>query len=265
VAAERWRPRAVRTAADLAPAERIAAPSLRDSDPPPAEPSVRPPLAVEFRRCHCLVAARERICWGVGPEDAAVVVVGEAPAYGHPGADEWRGGNRTGMAYSGRRSGRKIRGTIATLGLAGEAYYTNAVKCYPSAAYAPDGSPTGADLAENRAPTADERARCRPYLREEIDRVAPDCVLATGSHATRSLLAVEGREIDGFLDRVLTLHDCPALGAPVLPLVHPSYREVWIPRLGHDRASYLAAVRERLADCGVAPAADGDADRGDGR
>jgi DNA polymerase len=232
-------------------------PIVSDPDPRPPDPAERTPLADDCRRCPGLVAARERICWGVGAADAAVVVVGEAPAYGHPDADEWRGGNRTGMAYSGRRSGRKIRGTIAELGLAGDAYYTNAVKCYPSAAYAPDGTATGEDPTDNRAPAADERANCRPYLRAEIELVGPDCVLATGTHATRSLLAVEGRTVDGFLDRVLTLQDCPALGAPVLPLVHPSYREVWIPRLGHDRASYLAAIRARLAECGVA-VADGE-------
>ncbi len=39
---------------------------------------------------------------------------------------------------------------------------------------------------------------------------------------------------------------CPDLYATVLPLVHPSYREVWIGRLGYDYPEYVAAIRERL-------------------
>lgn len=213
------------------------------SDPAFPDAAEQLALAEECRRCPGLVDGRERICWGVGPTDADVVVVGEAPAYGHPGADRWRGGNHTGMAYTGRRSGRKIRGLLAEAGVT-DAYYTNAVKCYPSAAHDADGNPTGEAHEENRAPTDAERANCRPYLREEVRRVDPETVLATGNHATRSLLAVEDRTVDGFLDLVLKPHACPTLGATVVPLLHPSYQEVWLDRLGYGREQYLAALRE---------------------
>jgi DNA polymerase len=159
------------------------------------------------------------------------------------------------MAYSGRPSGRKIRAMVADLGH--EAYYTNAVKCFPSAAV-PHGDPGAAAAldrplheTDDRDPAPEERANCRPYLREEVERVAPDCVLATGRHATESLLAVEGRTVDGFLDLVLDPQDCPTLGVPVLPVLHPSYQEVWIARLDYDRDSYLDAMGAALADCGV--------------
>jgi DNA polymerase len=66
----------------------------------------RTPLADDCRRCPALCAARTRISWGVGPLDASLVVVGEAPAAGDPEADEWQGGNWTGMAYTSRASGR---------------------------------------------------------------------------------------------------------------------------------------------------------------
>ncbi|UPM44108.1 uracil-DNA glycosylase [Halocatena salina] len=191
-------------------------------------------LAETCTRCSALTASRERISWGVGPRDADLVVIGEAPGAGTPEADRWKGGNWTGMAYTARHSGRKIREMMTAIGYA-DAYYTNAVKCFPS-----DGA------GSNREPTAEERANCRPYLRQEIEQIAPSCVIATGKHATQSLLAVEGRTIDGFLDSVLEPIGCPTLGRPVLPLLHPSYQSVWLSRLGYTHESYLDAVREAI-------------------
>jgi DNA polymerase len=118
---------------------------------------------------------------------------------------------------------------IADLGYADECYYTNAVKCHPPA---------------NRDPTTDERANCRPYLLEEFERVAPDAVLPTGKHATASVFAADGRELDGFLETVLEPVDT-SFGT-VVPLLHPSYQEVWLSRLGYTRESYLDALAARL-------------------
>lgn len=203
-------------------------------DPAFPAPDERNPLAEECRRCPALVRSRDRIAWGVGPRDASLVVVGEAPGAGDPEADRWRGGNHTGMAYTSRASGRKVRALVASVGYEGDCYYTNAVKCHP------DG---------NRDPTAEERANCRPYLLREVDGIDPDAVLATGRHATESLLAVEGRDLDGFLERVLDPLDVEGL-PPVVPLAHPSYQEVWIPRLGHTPESYRDALRATLDEVG---------------
>jgi len=98
----------------------------------------------------------------------------------------------------------------------------------------------------NRDPTAAERERCRDHLRAELDRVDPDAVVTTGKHATLSVLAAADREVESFLDRVLDPVDPPDLGATVLPLVHPSYREVWIGRLGYDYGEYVATLGDRL-------------------
>jgi DNA polymerase len=195
----------------------------------------------DCRRCPALVDCRERISWGVGPRDASLVVVGEAPGAGDPDAEWWRGGNWTGMAYTSRASGRKVRAMVADLGYAGDAYYTNAVKCFPCEER--EGSSA---LPTNREPTAEELANCRPYLLDEIETVAPDWVLTTGKHATRSLFAVDGREVDGFLDRVLEPVELEGVDPPTLPLLHPSYQEVWLSRLDHTRASYLEAIRSVL-------------------
>ena len=200
----------------------------------------------ECRRCPALVGCRERISWGVGPRDASLVVVGEAPGAGDPGAERWKGGNWTGMAYTSRASGRKVRAMIADLGHAGDAYYTNAVKCFPCEERPDADDPTGTGSPTNREPTAEELANCRPYLLDEVATVAPDWVLATGKHATRSLSAVDGRPVEGFLDMVLEPVALEGLDPPVLPLLHPSYQEVWLSRLDHTRESYLREIRAVL-------------------
>lgn len=206
-------------------------------------PDSRNPLAADCRECPALVDDRECISWGNGPLDANLVVIGEAPGYGDPDADRWRGGNWTGMAYTSRHSGRRIRELLADAGYGhDECYFTNAVKCFPAADTAPDEAPT------NREPTAEERVNCRPYLLAEIEQVDPLAVVTTGKHATKSVLAAEGRDLDGFLDSVLDPVPCPGLETTVLPLLHPSYQEVWLSRLDHTRESYVAAIREALTD-----------------
>jgi DNA polymerase len=202
------------------------------------DPASRNVLEPDCSRCPALVESRECIAWGNGSPSAEVVVVGEAPAFGDPEAERWRGGNWTGMAYTSRHSGRKIRDLFADAGLAPEdLYFTNAVKCFP----ADDGDES------NREPTADERANCRDHLRTEIGQVDPAVVATTGKHATLSVLGDDA--LDGFLDAVLELRASAALGVAVLPLVHPSYQNVWLPRLGYTREEYVAEVGDAVREC----------------
>lgn len=194
----------------------------------------RNPLAETCERCSALVESRECLSWGNGPLDANLVVVGEAPGYGDPEADRWQGGNWTGMAYTSRHSGRRIRELLADAGYGhDDCYFTNAVKCFPAD---PDESTT------NREPAEGERANCRPYLREEVEAVTPRVVVATGRHATESVLSMVGRGLDGFLDAVLDPVPWPALDTTVLPLLHPSYQDVWLSRLGYTREEYVDAI-----------------------
>ncbi|WP_254525449.1 uracil-DNA glycosylase [Natrinema caseinilyticum] len=213
-----------------------------DSDPKstptdePAVPTRRNVLEAACSRCSALADSRERISWGTGPPDAEIVVVGEAPGYGTPEADRWRGGNWTGKAYTSRHSGRRIRRMLERIGY-GDAYYTNAVKCFPAD---PD------DPTTNREPTPEERANCRPHLRTELEDVDPSVVLATGKHATSTVLAAEGRELEGFLDSILEPVWCERLGVHLVPILHPSYQDVWIARLGFEPDEYLEAIGETL-------------------
>jgi len=220
------------------------------------DPDSRNVLELGCSRCPALADSRECISWGNGSLDADVVVVGEAPAYGDPDADRWRGGNWTGMAYTSRHSGRKIRGLFGEAGFApDELYFTNAIKCFP-ADESGEGSPS------NREPTAAERANCRGHLRTEIEQVRPAVVAPTGKHATLSVLGCEtpsesrngerhGREpadalSGGFLDSVLDPVESRAFDATVLPLLHPSYQNVWLPRIGFRREEYVKAIREMV-------------------
>ncbi|QFU82243.1 uracil-DNA glycosylase [Natronorubrum aibiense] len=213
---------------------------MRSSDQDPVFPTARNVLEADCDRCPALDACRERISWGTGPLDAAVVVVGEAPGYGTPDADRWRGGNWTGKAYTSRHSGRRIRRMLARLGYDETAYYTNAVKCFPA---------DSEDPKTNREPTPQERANCRSHLLTELEAVDPDVILATGKHATKTVLAAEGRNLEGFLESVLEPTWCARLDVWLVPILHPSYQDVWIGRLGYEPETYLEAIGETLEDC----------------
>lgn len=206
------------------------------------DPADRNVLAEDCRRCPTLVEGRTCISWGVGSLDATLVVVGEAPGAGDPDADRWQGGNHTGLAYTARHSGRRIRDLFESLGYDdADLYFTNAVKCLPA-----DGN------GSNREPTPEERDNCRPFLFEEIERVEPNCVVPTGRHATESLLAATDQELDGFTDTVLEPVETEAL-PPLLPILHPSYQDVWIARLGYDPEGYQRAIGEALTAFGAGP------------
>jgi uracil-DNA glycosylase family 4 len=200
-------------------------------------------LEHDCSRCPALAESRNCIAWGQGSLDADLLVVGEAPGAGDPDAEVWRGGNHTGMAYTTRHSGGRVRALAAELGHP-DAYFTNAVKCHP---------------LENRDPTQTERETCATHLADELALVAPDAVLATGTHATASLLELADRSLDGF---VSTVGDCVRDGRPLawpgvrsgditaapalVPALHPSYEAVWLSRLDLTRDQYVAGLRDAL-------------------
>ncbi|EJN59685.1 uracil-DNA glycosylase [Halogranum rubrum] len=202
-------------------------------------------LEPDCTRCPALVDSRTCISWGtlpvdedgqpLAPDAADIVVVGEAPGAGDPDAETWKGGNHTGLAYTARHSGRRIRSLFEHLGYGARTYYTNAVKCFPGDG---DGS--------NREPTRAELDNCRGHLETELAWVDPAVVVATGKHATETILAFEGTEVDGFLDSVLDPVDCPSLGVTLLPILHPSYQEVWLSRLGYTADEYRDEIAARL-------------------
>jgi uracil-DNA glycosylase family 4 len=155
---------------------------------------------VSCRGCPRLVAWREEVArvkrrayrsetyWGrpvpgFGDARAALLVVGLAP-----GA---HGANRTGRMFTGDASGDFLYAALHRAGLASrptserrgdglalhDCYITAAARCAP-----PD-----------NAPTADELARCAPFLDRELALIRPRAVMALGAVAWDAALAAFAR------------------------------------------------------------------------
>lgn len=119
-------------------------------------------------RCPDLVASRSGIVDGVGPPDADLLFVGEAP-----GANE----DERGEPFVGR-SGDVLDDVLRAVGLARpDVRITNCVRCRPP---------------ENRDPHAAELDSCRGYLDAEIRRVDPELVVALGKVPAEHVL---GRDV----------------------------------------------------------------------
>ncbi len=146
----------------------------------------------ECTRC-ALHQGRSRIVFGDGPEDAALMLVGEGP-----GAEE----DRRGLPFVGP-AGRLLDKMLAAVGLAREAVYiANLVKCRPPG---------------NRDPRDEEVAACMQFLRAQIRAVAPRVICTLGRPAAHHLLGTDApisalrgnwRQLDG---------------VPLLPTFHPAY------------------------------------------
>ena len=162
-------------------------------------------------RCPALVANRQRIVRGYGDPQARLMIVGEAPGY--------RGADRTGVPFTGDRSGRRLQALLIALGLSEESdpavemprlrsvWLTNVVRCNPPG---------------NRNPTTVEVGNCAPYLRLELETIRPRVVATLGNFAARwafgGLLEEEPpagiRELHGLA--------WPAGDLTLVTLVHPA-------------------------------------------
>ncbi|HPF86027.1 MAG TPA: uracil-DNA glycosylase [Aminivibrio sp.] len=144
-----------------------------------------------------LSGTRARAVFGEGPENAPVMLVGEAP-----GATE----DRTGSPFTGR-SGKLLTALLDGEGLPREKIFiTNMVKCRPP---------------ENRLPAKGELAACRPFLAAQVARLRPRLLLSVGNVPTRDFLSSR----EGITTLRGRFHTCLWQGIPltVRPLFHPSY------------------------------------------
>jgi uracil-DNA glycosylase family 4 len=119
------------------------------------------------RRCEALVRCRSRVVPGDGCVPAEVVFVGIAPGR--------LGGDRTGIPFSGDRSGHLLRRMIERSGLE-RVFITNLVRCNPRDA-----------AGRNRDPTSHEIAQCREHLRAEFLIARPRIVACLGRMAWQEL------------------------------------------------------------------------------
>lgn len=148
-------------------------------------------------RCAALVRCRSQVVPGDGAVPAAVAFVGLAPGR--------LGGDRTGIPFSGDRSGELLRRMIARSGLA-RVFITNLVRCNPRDA-----------CGRNRDPRADEIANCRAHLDTELALVRPRVIVALGALAWREL-AGDGVRFDPRRPRARRRG-----GALLYPMYHPGY------------------------------------------
>jgi DNA polymerase len=122
------------------------------------------PDVTACERCPALVESRSQIVNGVGPADAALMFVGEAP-----GETE----DREGEPFVGR-SGGVLDDALAEHGLARrDVRISNCVRCRPP---------------ENRDPTGEELANCRDHLDTEVAHVDPDLLVTLGKVPSEHLL-----------------------------------------------------------------------------
>jgi DNA polymerase len=199
-----WKLRA-RTAA--MPAEQVAVASAAVAAPaiPPIPPilSIAPPGAMTWNELAATVAAcrlcglceaRKQAVLGVGDRNADWLFVGEGP-----GAEE----DQRGEPFVGQ-AGKLLDNMLVAIGLkrGEDVYIANAVKCRPP---------------ENRTPTPEETAACRPYLERQIELIRPKLIVALGRPAAQTLLQTEIK-IAAARGK---LHDYR--GIPLIVTYHPAY------------------------------------------
>jgi DNA polymerase len=154
-------------------------------------------LAERVRGCAkcALHGGRTQTVFGVGNEDADLLIVGEAP-----GAEE----DRRGEPFVGRAGGL-LDAMIGAIALSREEIYiANILKCRPP---------------NNRDPRPDEAMVCTPYLERQIALLQPKVILALGRIAAQWLLQSDA-PIGRLRGRKL------GFGNPETPLVatyHPAY------------------------------------------
>jgi DNA polymerase len=153
------------------------------------------------RRCR-LGGERLRAVFGVGSSRARVMFVGEGPGYEE---------DRRGEPFVGK-AGELLDRILAAIGLSRRTVYiANVVKCHPMAV------PSEPDRRGNdRPPTPEETAACRPHLDAQIDLIRPDFLVALGASAARALT--------GGAQGITALRGQwkEYRGIPLLPTYHPA-------------------------------------------
>lgn len=149
-------------------------------------------------RCAALVRSRSRVVPGAGELPAPIAFVGLAPGR--------LGGDRTGLPFSGDRSGELLQRMIRRAGLT-SVFITNVVRCNPRDA-----------RGRNRDPSAREITNCRGHLADELALVQPRMIAALGRIAWRELA---GNGVPFTPRRPATTRSSG--GMLLFPLYHPGY------------------------------------------
>ena len=118
-------------------------------------------LYAEVESCQkcALAQGRNLAVPGEGPEDTAIMFIGEAPGYHE---------NRLGRPFVGA-AGKFLEQLLASIGMSREdVYICNIIKCRPP---------------KNRDPLPNEIEACRPYLDRQIELTNPRLIVTLGRHS----------------------------------------------------------------------------------
>lgn len=149
-------------------------------------------LLGDCKRCE-LYRERHNIILGEGPENAKLLLLGEAP-----GREE----DLQGRPFVGA-SGELLNKMLAAIDIPRkDVYITNIVKCRPP---------------RNRTPRPEEIAKCLPFLEHQLRIIDPPLILALGRVAAQSLLKSSSPL------RSLRGHFHQLGNAKVVVTYHPSY------------------------------------------
>ena len=188
------------------------------SEPLRTPPEVRLPAGTKAERwaalkalvegdqnCRAHLRPGKRVVLGVGSLDAALMFVGEAP-----GAEE----ELQGEPFVGP-AGQLLTRMIVAMGVAREEVYIGNIMNWRP------GLPTaeGQEQVGNRPPTAGEMAYCLPFLRAQVEVVAPRFLVALGATAAQGLLGAGAFKTLGEVRG--RWHDFG--GIPLMVTYHPSY------------------------------------------
>lgn len=150
------------------------------------------------RRCP-LAQGRTRAVPGEGPENAAIMFIGEGPGFHE---------DQQGRPFVGA-AGQFLDELLQSIGLRrDEVYITNVVKCRPPG---------------NRDPQPDEIEACQSYLDRQIALIKPKVIVTLGRYSmarafpNEKISAIHGRprKIDGVV-YVPMFHPAAALHQPAL-------------------------------------------------
>ena len=145
----------------------------------------------ECRRCP-LGTSRTHAVPGVGPPDARILIVGEAP-----GQNE----DQQGEPFVGA-AGKLLDQLLRGIGLSrADVFITNILKCRPPG---------------NRDPQPDEVTACSPFLEDQLRLIRPQVVLVLGRHALARLLPGQ--------DSITRAHGRVIVrdGVTYIPVYHPA-------------------------------------------
>jgi uracil-DNA glycosylase family 4 len=142
-----------------------------------------------------LSVGRTNTVFGVGSQNADLLIVGEAPGFYE---------DKQGEPFVGR-AGALLDCMLKSIDLSREmVYIANVIKCRPE---------------NNRDPLPIEIETCTPYLIEQIKLIKPKLILALGRYAAHFLL----KKTASLANLRGVLHTIPNISLPLYVTYHPAY------------------------------------------